>query len=145
MLFKAHKKLKSAPDLMPTSINSEIWARWKNNWERPENKTLSAKNSFNRRGGGDKAEATHIGCSVPHARTMQDLVSIQLFMQYNIELVYYFLVNFKSPFVFQEQSKGQKPTPCEIFARTHRVFDTKSRNCSQWTNTQSQQVNVMIF
>ena len=76
MLFKARKKLKSAPDYKPTFIDSETWARWKNDWECPETKALSARNSSNRHGGGDKAEATHIGGSVPHARTMRDLVSI---------------------------------------------------------------------
>ena len=36
MLFKARKKLKSALDFKPTSIDSETWARWKNDWEHRE-------------------------------------------------------------------------------------------------------------
>ena len=53
--------LQSAPDFKPTSIDSETSTRWKNDWECLENKALAAKNSSNRRGGGDKAEATQIG------------------------------------------------------------------------------------
>ena len=55
------------------SSDNETWARWKADWECP---AVSARNSSNRRGGRDKAEATHIRGSIPHARTMRDLVSI---------------------------------------------------------------------
>ena len=48
-------------------------------------------------------------------------------------------------FKFQEQSKGQKLTPYEIFTRTHGVFDTEYGDCSQWTNTKSEKVDVIIF
>ena len=50
--------------------------RWDNDRERPENKALAARNSSNRRGGGDKAEAIHIDGSILHAKTMRDLVSV---------------------------------------------------------------------
>ena len=47
--------------------------------------------------------------------------------------------------LFQEQSKGQRPTPYEIFTRTHGVFDNDTGDCSQWTNSKSQKVNVIII
>ena len=107
MLFKWRRTLKSKPEFKPPSIDNETWARWKADWEHPDNKAVSARNSSNRRGGRDKAEATHIGGSVLHARTMRDLVSIQLIMQYYIELVYYFLVNFI--FYFRNNQKLKDP------------------------------------
>ncbi|XP_057526475.1 uncharacterized protein LOC130805709 [Amaranthus tricolor] len=107
MLFKWRRTLKSEPEFKPPSINNETWARWKADWKRPDNKAVSASNSSNRHGGKDKAEATHIGGSIPHARTMRDL----------------------------EQSKGQRPTAYEIFTRTHGVFDNEIGDCSQWTNS----------
>ncbi|XP_057519438.1 uncharacterized protein LOC130800104 [Amaranthus tricolor] len=73
MLFKWRRTLKSKPDFKPPSIDNETWARWKADWERLDNKAVSARNSSNRRGGRDKDEATHIGGSVSHARTMRDL------------------------------------------------------------------------
>ncbi|XP_057517114.1 uncharacterized protein LOC130798229 [Amaranthus tricolor] len=118
MLFKWRKTLKSKPEFKPPSIDNETWARWKADWERPDNKVVSARNSSNRRGGKDRAEATHLGGSIPHARTMRDL----------------------------EQSQGQRPTAYEIFTRTHGVFDNDTGDCSQWTNSKwtnskSQKVN----
>ena len=76
LLFKWRKTLKSKPEFKPPFIDNETWARWKADWEHPDNKAVSARNSSNRRGGKDKAEATHIGGSIPHARTMRDFVSI---------------------------------------------------------------------
>ncbi|XP_057550591.1 uncharacterized protein LOC130828644 [Amaranthus tricolor] len=95
MLFKWRRTFKSKPEFKPPSFDNETWARWKADWERPDNKAISARNSSNGRGEKDKAEATHIGGSIPHARTMRDF----------------------------EQSKGQRPTAHEIFTRTHEVFD----------------------
>ncbi|XP_057520726.1 uncharacterized protein LOC130800996 [Amaranthus tricolor] len=87
MLFKWRRTLKSKSDFKRPSIDNETWARWKADWEHPDNKAVSARNSSNRRGGRGKVEATHIGGSIPHARTMRDL----------------------------EHSKGQRPTAYEIF------------------------------
>ena len=110
MLFKERKKLKSASDFKPPSIDNKTWARWKNDQECPDNKAVSARNSSNGRGGRDKAEATHIGGSVTQARTMRDLVSIQLIKQYYIELIYYLLDNFKSIFFnFRNNRKVKDP------------------------------------
>ena len=93
MLFKWRRTLKSKPEFKPPSIDNETWARWKADWERPDNKAVSARNSSNRRGGKDRAEATHIGGSIPHAKTMRDLVSILSIKYYYIEFFsYLFLV-----------------------------------------------------
>ena len=74
MLTKARSRIKTVPNFKPDYIDNETWARWKSDWELPENKAISARNASNRRGGGDVAEATHIGGSVPHAKTMRNLV-----------------------------------------------------------------------
>ncbi len=76
MLTKARSKSKTIPNYKPDFISPDTWAQWKIVWELPENKAISARNSANRRGGRDKAEATHIGGSVPHAKTMRDMVNI---------------------------------------------------------------------
>jgi hypothetical protein len=76
MLTKARSKIVTIPNYKPPFISEDTWAQWKIIWESPENKALSARNSANRRGGRDKAEATHIGGSVPYAKTMRDLVNI---------------------------------------------------------------------
>ncbi|CAO2835178.1 unnamed protein product [Amaranthus hypochondriacus] len=112
MLTKARSKSKTGKT--PEFISPETWEQWKIVWELPENKAISARNSANRRGGKDKAEATHIGGSVPHAKTMRDM----------------------------ENSMGQKPTPYEVFTKTHGVFDAESGNCSQWTNTKAEKVHA---
>ena len=40
---------------------------------------------------------------------------------------------------------GQKPTPYEVFTKTHGVFDAESGNCSQWTNTKAEKVHVILL
>ena len=58
MLFKWRRTFKSKPDFKRPSIDNETWERWKADWERPDNKAVLARNSSNRCGGRDKAEAT---------------------------------------------------------------------------------------
>lgn len=77
MQFKMRDRLKREPNYKPPFVDNDTWAKWKSDWEHPERKAVSTRNSSNRRGGGDKAEATHIGGSVPHAKTMWKLVNIQ--------------------------------------------------------------------
>lgn len=75
MIYRYRKASEKNPNYIPKSVDPSSWAAWKEAWKSPEFEAASSRNSTNRCRGRDKAESTHIGGSVSHARTMRKLVS----------------------------------------------------------------------